>query len=182
MSTCLVIADAARARFCVTVDPNDAGEAGRRLREHDDLINPDGLLTGSELFNNLKSGRKRVPNAGANYGPGSAHGLDDHRDRHERELTKRFAKRVADAAATYLQGQGATRLVVIAPPRSLGALRDPLRDALPSETAIVEIASDLSSQTLPAIEDVLERHGIVEPRPAPDAVFTPAGQPPPRGS
>lgn len=182
MSTCLVIADAARARFCATIDPHD-DDSGRRLVEHDDFVNPDGQLTGSELFENLKSGRKRVPDVGANYGPGSAHGLDDHRARHERELTRRFARRVAEATARYLADQRATQLVVVAAPRALGSLRGALREALPPETAVVEIASDLSSQPLPAIEDVLEQHGIVEPRPFPeDRVFRPAGQPPPKSS
>jgi protein required for attachment to host cells len=159
MLTFVLIADAARARFFLVLGADHPDyTSGPRLREEKDLVNPEGQLTGTEKFENNKSGRGRAS------GGGPAHGLDDHREGHDREVEKRFAKRIAtDAAKHFLQGETG-KLIVVAPSRLLGALRSLLPTQLPSKVKVEEVERDLSAQTLPKIEEVLEQHGLLEPR------------------
>jgi len=179
--TCVLIADGARARFFDLRRPEDEDyDAGPRLRERESLVHPEGKLTGTELFANTKSGRHRSPQSGASHGAGPAHGLDDHRSRHEAENERRFAKRVAETAATIVGGSSIRRLVVVAAPSMLGSLRGPLGTQLPKDLKVEEIPRDVSWHALPNVEELLEQRGILGPRVVPETVFRPAGQPPPR--
>jgi protein required for attachment to host cells len=184
--TCLMLADGGRARFFAVALPEDEDfEQGPRLREcSDPLVNPEGLMTGTELFANVKSGRNRAPAAGpglsgkASAGSGPAHGLDDHRARHEREIERRFAKRVAETAAITVKEQRSRRLIVVAAPQMLGQLREPLSKELPDDVELEEVGQDLSWHALPQVEKALEKNGLIEPRTIPASVYRPAGQPP----
>ncbi len=172
MTTTLLIADAARARFFAIVEPMDPGYySGPRLREQEDLVNPESLLTGTDLFANVKSGRGHAA-AGA-----SLHGLDDHRARHEMELERRFAKRVATLAAERARRLEMTRLILVAPPRALGLLRGALGSALPPSVSVYELSSELTWHSLGAIDEVLVHNGLLEPRVPSAGIYRAPGQP-----
>lgn len=172
MLTFVLIADSARARFFLMLEPGHPDYAsGPRLREEQDLVNPEGQLTGTDLYENTKSGR------GQAGGGGAAHGLDDHREGHQREMTKRFAKRIAGAAAEHFLAGETGKLVVVTPARMLGTLRPLLAEALPKKVSVDEVQSDLSWHALPKIEEVLERRGLLAPRQTPAGGHLSPGQP-----
>jgi protein required for attachment to host cells len=172
MKTSVLIADAARARFFRVMAPDDDGyDAGPRLRELEVLVNPEGQLTGSELYGNLKSGRHRAPRGGP------AHGLDDHRERHDREIDDRFMQRVAQATGEHVREERVRRVVLVAPPRSLGKLRALMGTELPSNVKLEGLDKEVTAKTLSAIEGVLEGHGLLAPRVLPEDIHRPPGQP-----
>lgn len=173
----IVVADRARARFVTIERPSDLEfEGGPTLVEHEDLVNPEATLMGRDLFANLKSGRGRAP------GGGAAHGFDDHRGRHEQEMVRRFSRRISEAALAFVEEHGVTDLLVVAEPHVLGLLRNGF-DALTARgIRLEEIAENLSWRSLPHIQDVLARRGLLQSRQAPATAYRPRGQPPSSGS
>jgi protein required for attachment to host cells len=130
--------------------PGDAA----RLLELETLVDPEGELTGKELFAD--------PHSGTNHaGSGASYEYDEHRERHRREVERRFAKRVALAAADFARSHGAQKLVLAAEPQMLGMLRPMLPTALRKEVTLVELARDLSWHTPEHIESALARHGAL---------------------
>jgi protein required for attachment to host cells len=174
-SDCVVIADGGRARFFTVDWPKDERfESGPRLREHEDWANPEGKMTGLDLFTDVKSGRRQSP------GGGQAHLMDDHRDRHRREIDRRFAHSLARAIDEFVVKQRATRLILAADPRMLGTLREPLAKQLPSELKLEELCEDLSWHAVAHIEKVLTKRGLLPEKREPTAsIYRPRAQPPP---
>lgn len=169
---CVIVADGARCRFFTVERPADPRfEGGPRLVEQTDLVNPEGELTGNELFSDVRSGRGHASSGGP------ACGFDDHRDRHQDEIKRRFARRIAQAAVRFAADYKAARILLVAEPRMLGMLRP----ALTSESAdlsVEEVAQDLSWHAVSHIQDVLTRRGLLPPRQAPGLAHRPRGQPP----
>ena len=173
VQTCVLVADGGRARFFHVRLPEDADyAAGPRLRECETLVNPDGQLTGNELYANTKSGRRQSP------GGGPVHGTDDHRGRHEDEIERRFAKRIVEVTKGLVGQHQVEKLVVLAAPRMLGQLRSagPWPDAL----VVEELQRDASWHSVSNIERILEEKGLLEPRVLPETVYRPPGQPLPQ--
>jgi protein required for attachment to host cells len=152
-----------------------AFEGNPRLMEHDNVVNPLGVLPQREVFTDRAS---RKPSGAARVGAGGGPVTDDHRERHEAEDSRRFAKLVAEAAQRFVSEQRLTQLVLAAGPSSLGILREPLT-GLSASAELVELPLDLSAQSLPQIRDVLVKRGLL---PAPElprgGVFRPRGQEP----
>jgi protein required for attachment to host cells len=130
--------------------PRDA----ERLIELETLVDPEGELTGRELFTEAHSGTNHA-------GSGASYEYDDHRERHRREVERRFAKRVALAAGDFARAHGAQKLVLAAEPQMLGMLRQVLPSNLPREVALVELARDLSWHTPEHIQRALAEHGAL---------------------
>ena len=153
--TCIVVTDRARARFFVLEAPPEhrPGDAPR-LVELEALVGPEGELTGNELFSNTRSGTNHA-------GSGATYEYDDHRERHRKETERRFAKRVALAAADFVRSHGAHKLVLAADPQMLGLLRDVWPRSMPDGTALSEVAKDLSRQSPRLIQLALARHGAL---------------------
>lgn len=171
----IVAVDGARARFITAEVVDDpAFEGNPRLFEHDNIVNPLGALPARETFSDRPS---RKPSGAGPRGAGPL--SDDHRDRHEAEDQRRFAKRVAEAAQRFVGEQAVTRLVLAAGPNSLGVLRAAFDASSSNGTERVELALDLSGKSLPQIRDLLVKRGLL---PAPElprgGVFRPRGQEP----
>lgn len=169
----IIVADGARARF-ITFQPPDelSPERGTNLIEHSDLINPEGDLPARELFSDRQGRTHGSPT-------GSAHGPDDHREGHQLELTRRFARRVLDQAAQFIAEQRPGRLVLAAEPHLLGVLRAELEHHALRDAPIVTIAEDLSRRSLGDIREILAQHDLLPlARPPRAGVYRPRGQPP----
>jgi len=136
---CVVVADAARARF-FTLEPaqDPETESGPRLREHKVLVNPEREAHGRDVFRDTRSGSNRAG------GGGPAHGYDDHREQHEQEFERRFARLVAAEAESLSHACGASRLILAAPPRMLGFLRRDVEALARGGMQIREAASNLT--------------------------------------
>src|SRR6266496_3240208 len=121
MSTCVVVADGARARFFILQSAKSPVlESGPNLVEVRDFINPESDERGQDLWSETKTGLGRSP-AG-----GYAHSYDDHREDHEAEFERRFVRKVAEESRFLVQSQKAKELVVVAPKKLLGVLRPAL--------------------------------------------------------
>jgi protein required for attachment to host cells len=158
LKTCVIVADRARARLFVTAAPAErfVGAALVELQELEDLIDPEGELTGNELFSSSRSGTNRSPH-GANFE------YDDHRERHREEVERRFAKRIALATKQLLARESASRLVLAVEPHMLGILRQELGDTLPGVASRLELAENLSWHTPRHILETLEHRGVLSP-------------------
>lgn len=155
MRTCILVADRARARFFVLGTPPEHRPAdAARLLELETLVDPEGELTGKDLFSDSHSGTNHA-------GSGASYEYDDHRERHRREVERRFAKRVALAAADFARNHGAEKLVLAAEPQMLGMLRPILPTALPKGVTLFELARDLSWHTPEHIQSTLSQHGAL---------------------
>ena len=153
-----MVADGSRARF-FEFEQLDDDEQGSEFRELEDLVHPEQELRGQEVFDNLKSGRNRVPTVPT---AGPAHGYDDHREQNREQASRNFAKRVAQRAAELLH-EGRSRLVVMADPRTLGLLRDQLervKVTVPTE----ELARDMSAASAHELRNYLASAGLLPPR------------------
>jgi protein required for attachment to host cells len=137
------------------------------------LVNPERNLALREEFSSQSGGNRAPPR-------GASHAYDDHRARHRDELERRFARRIAAAAARLIRRETPGWFVVVAEPRLLGMLRAPLDAALPPSVPRTELSGDLSWHALPHIRELLERRGVLpESTPSPRA-WRPRVQPPPK--
>jgi protein required for attachment to host cells len=171
--TGIMVAGGARARFIsVEVADDEQLDGGPRLVEHAEMVNPDGELPARGLFSD-RSGRAHASSVGA------AHGLDDHRDQHQEEIDRRFARRIAETAERFVADQGIVRLVVCAEPRLLGRLRTELAHKRWRNVEVVELGEDLTRHPLRQVQEVLARRELVKPSHPPAAgVYRPRGQAP----
>lgn len=167
----IVVADGSRARLLTAELPKQGSSV--RLEEAEALVSPERNLRARDTFSNLKTGRNRASPRFA------AHGYDDHRDRHRDQIERRFASRIAAAAAKLVRRKPTSPLVIVAEPRLLGMLRPELAEKLPESVPRLEIAEDLSWHALPRILKVLERRSVLPKSQPSPAAWRPRAQPPP---
>jgi protein required for attachment to host cells len=174
-TTCIIVADGARARFITLHLPEDPKvEGGARLVEHEDLVNPEADVPQRGLFSD-RAGRAHASPVGA------AHALDDHREDHQRETTRRYVRRVVEHAERFVSAQQATRLLFVAEPRLLGTWREQLPYERFRGVEVVEVGENVSRRPLEQIQSVLALRGVVPAARAPEgAMFRPRGQAPAR--
>jgi len=171
--TGIMVAGGARSRF-ISVEVGDDAQVdgGPRLVEHEEMLNPDGEMPARGLFSD-RSGRAHASSVGA------AHGLDDHRDQHQEEIDRRFARRVTDAAERFVTERQIVRFIICAEPRLLGRLRAELQPKRWRQVEVVELGEDLTRHPLRQLQDVLVRRELVKPSHPPAAgVYRPRGQAP----
>lgn len=157
---CVVVADASRARF-FTLEPSDVPqiESGPRLVECHDLVNPEAVLQGRETWSDTRSGANTAP------GGGPSHRYDDHRDRHQDEVARRFARMISDASAEMAKRERARYLVVAAANRMLGFLRESMTGPDGANgVEIREIPKDLTPMSPDAIQQNLSAAGVLPAR------------------
>lgn len=155
---CVIVADRSRARF-FSLDPVAApgSDAGPRLVEVIDLVNPEASLSGRETWTETRSGRNM-----ARGGP--AHGYDDHRESHAEEFDRRFAKRIAEGAHDLLQQYRPRRLVLAASSHMLGLLRGALTLPAGSNVELREACKDLAHMAPLEIRRHLADAGLIPAR------------------
>ena len=153
---CVVVSGGARARF-FTLEPVDFPEleSGPKLIDKGELLNPVKETAGRDLYTDLKTGRSRAPRGGP------SHGYDDHRTQHEDEFDRRFARRVVQKARRVAKENRARRIVMAAPARMLGLLRQDLA-VIPKEGIEVhKVAKDMSKFSPRQIHDHLARKQLL---------------------
>ena len=151
----IIVADAARARF-ITFEPSrDPDLDGKdRCVEHADLVNPEARAAQREQFSD-RPGRLHASRGGP------AHLSDDHRQRHQEEVERRFAKRILDAVAPFVGQHGLRRLLLIAAPRLLGSLRAELAGRQLPDVQVVEMNEDHSRLSLPQIAELVVQRQLL---------------------
>ena len=156
---CVVVASGAHARF-FTLKRSEAPvlEAGSKLIERGELSNPEKEIPGRDLYADPKSGRSRAPRGGP------AHGYDDHRSQHEDECDRRFAGEVLKKADSFARHEQVGHVVLIAPARMLGCLRQHLEILLKRGVKVHELAKDISKLHSAEIHDYLAKEGLLPAR------------------
>lgn len=172
IKTCIIAADATRARFISVEEPPHADlDAGPHLLEHLDLVHPERDLPERELFSDRGGRVHGAPG-------GSAHGADDHRARHMAEEDRRFVQRILAEAERFARQQASQRVIFVMGSRLLGVLRSELGRL---DAEIVEVPENLAGQSLTDLQEVLAGRGLVpRARPPRGAVYRSSGQPTPR--
>lgn len=156
-SACIVVADGGRARLFVPV-VGDQTPDGVTLVERESLVNPDYRAHGADSPGRTKS--ERVTNRQA----GDVHPIEARRDQHRLELERRFAREIAQHVARFMQGRSDGSVVLVAEPRLLGLVREPLRNALNQGVELKELAKDYSRLSAAELRDQLALHRIVPAR------------------
>lgn len=131
---CVVVADAARARLYLLEMAEDLN-AGSRLVEKADVSDAKYLARGTEAPR-ARSER----NTNRQMGP--AHPYGEKRKVHRLAVEDRFAHDVAREAQRLTRGWIRGVVVLVAEPRMLGLLREPLRSALKEDIELKELAKD----------------------------------------
>ena len=135
MKTCIVVADAARARFFARDDD--------KLEERESLVHAEGRMHEGDLVTDKGADvhESTAPSAR------SSHSAERAR-KHEAEV---FAKQVAERIHHERVGGQLEQLIVVAPPSFLGLLRDKL-DKPTSKLLAHTVDKDLSKARLEEIE------------------------------
>ena len=156
---CVVVTSGAHARF-FTLKTLAAPvlESGPKLIERGELFNPEKEIPGRELYADPKSGRSRAPHGGP------AHGYDDHRSQHEDECDRRFASEVLKKTKGLARAEKARHLILIAPARMLGCLRQHLEIIVKQGMKVHEFAKDISKLNSAEIHDYLAKEGLLPAR------------------
>ncbi|ALP52246.1 hypothetical protein Tel_03285 [Candidatus Tenderia electrophaga] len=166
---CVVVADSARARL-FTLEESGVAEGGPNLVEISSLANAAAEAQDNEIFA-AKRGRNTAP------AEGGIHAYDDHREDHNQENERRFAKDVIAAAVQTLQREKAGVLVLAANPRMMGYLRE-ARDAASLDVRVKEVHKDLTKLSVHEVHRHLTADGLLPQRePAESQRYTPSGQP-----
>lgn len=132
MANCYVIAaDGARARMFV-LEKDDTLQAGSRLVEKLDLVNTSYTARGKDA-----PGVRTERNTSRQAGP--MHPQDAERGRHRIEVERRFAREIAAHGAAMVKTGSVDKVILVAEPRMLGLLRQPLRAAAGKRAKISEI-------------------------------------------
>ncbi|HXF67137.1 MAG TPA: host attachment protein [Burkholderiales bacterium] len=142
MRSCIIVADARRARF-YGIEPSDGESRGTSLVERMVLTNPSPRERGRSV-----TGRVRTEtNTDRQAGP--MHPMVAQRERHRVELERRFGQEIARRAGEIVRDWKQGTLVLIAEPRLLGLVREPLRRVLHPGIEVKELAKDYT-QLAPA--------------------------------
>lgn len=128
--TLVLVANQVRARLFALTAPNG------RLEELDNRVHPEGRLKDRDL------GADRPGRAFDSMGEGR-HAMGKQRSPSE-QLSIRFAGEVVDWLDERYRGDGFERLVLVAPPRFLGLIRDALTPTLAQAVGLA-VDKDLAS-------------------------------------
>lgn len=155
---CIAVISGAQARF-FTLEPIEFPEveSGPRLIERGELDNPEGRIQERDLYADSKTGRGRAP------GGGPSHGYDDHRSQHDEEFERRFGREALEKAAQVARRSKARQVLLVAPSRMLGVLRQELDILLRQGMEVREVSKDMIKFTPKQIHSHLAKQGLLPP-------------------
>ena len=125
-----------KARFFVLESNEFEPQPSFNFTEIEALSSSTQELQGQELWSTTKPGRNRGT-------VGQAHSYDDHRDNHQIEFERRFAREVTTRLAALIQQGNPRQLLLIAEPHLMGIIREILVPELPKNLKLNELTKDL---------------------------------------
>lgn len=158
LNTLVVVADAARARFFNLVE-TDGPRAPVVLREAQCLVHPDGRLKDAERYSSSAPAATRSTGARTGNGAGPRHTVDDHRNAHDAEDRRRFAKTIAQSVARSVKQSAGAPVVVVASHSLYAFLTSELERELPREVRVRPELAELSELTPSELLDELSSRG-----------------------
>jgi len=153
-NACIVVADGGRARLFVP-GGGDGSRSAVTLIERECLVNSDYRARGADSPGRTKT--EQVTNRQA----GDVHPIDARRDHHRLELERRFAREIAQRVATMTHAWTGGTVVLVAEPRMLGLVREPLHRALRPGIELKELAKDYSHFTPAELRDHLALNQLI---------------------
>ena len=147
-STCIVVADAKRARF-FSVEAGDPPRQQPKLVEGSVLVNLDVEGVRRNGAGHVKT--EQVSNRQA----GPVHPIVAHRERHGLELEGRFGREIASHAEKITGTWASGTVILIGAPRLLGLMRETLRAALRPGLELKELAKDYTELSAAELRDHL---------------------------
>lgn len=165
---CIAVVDASRARI---YDYAEEREPGDELREVRDLVNPGRRMRAGEMFSEARpsmaqSGalRRHVVGAGRSDAGVPSTTYDDHRFAHISEMDSKFAKLIVDEVDRFTRAEQLGRLILVASPKMLGALRKQHGILHRNGLVVDEVTADLTNLSVPQLHDRLASLELVPPR------------------
>lgn len=155
-TTCIVTADASRARLFTFEEPVGDDDRSLELCERMDLIDPARRRRPSELFSESRPGLDRAPS-------GRGFAVDDHREGNRKHMDREFAAEIASALDGLARARGCSRLILAASPRMLGLLRE-IEPLAGRAVEVCEIDRDLVHLTGAQLHDYLADRGLLPRR------------------
>jgi protein required for attachment to host cells len=153
---CVVVAGGRNSRFfSLESAAFPEIESSPRLVECGRLLNPVKVMAERELYRDSKTGRGRAPHGGR------AHGYDDHRSQHEEESDRRFAQKVVKEARRLAREKQARHVVLVAPARMMGLLRQDLGIIREHGIEVHRLSKDMSKFSSRQIHNYLAKQALV---------------------
>lgn len=159
---CVVVSDESRARF-FTLEPVDHPEleSGPKLVEHEDLLNPEGRVPTRKLFADTGTTSGRAPPGGP------SHGYDNHRERHQEDVGRYFARMILEHAGRLARAHDVRRVVLAAPARMLGYVHKELDILTRRQMLVQTIAKDITRFSPIEIHELLAKEELLPCRKRP---------------
>jgi protein required for attachment to host cells len=159
---CVVVTGGVHARF-FTLEPVEFPEleSGPRLVDQGEILNPEKGMLERDLYTDAKPGRGRSPQGGR------AHGYDDHRSGHEDESERRFVRRILERTRQLAKESKARVIVLAAPARMLGLLRQEFDIIGKHGMEVHELAKDMTKFSPAEIHDHLAKEQLLPSRERP---------------
>ena len=157
--TCIIVADAKIARF-YGVEETESPRVKMKLVERTVLANPNSDL---KTLGRSVTGRPRTE-TNTNRQAGPMHPMVAQRERHRGEFDRRFVREIARQAGGITKGWKDGTVVLVADPRLLGLMREPLRKAMNPGIVLKELAKDYAHLTASELHDHLALSGVLPAR------------------
>lgn len=165
----IAVVDAARARLFAY---EEGGDPREQLREVRVMANAARTERTGDLMSNTEVGRGLAadgPARGARGGQGTTRGYersnpDDHRDDQIAMRDHKFAKAVVDEVNAFVNQDRFRRLILIAPPKMLGELRQVDGVLHRDDLAVDQISQDLTNFSTAQLHDHLSNMDLIPGR------------------
>jgi protein required for attachment to host cells len=153
-STCVVVADATRARLFLYRRQRVPGEdISESFAERTDLVDPARRQRPVELFSDSRPGSSRAD--------GRQFAFDDHRGHHVDELDAEFAREIAHAVDELVRETRVRRVVMCASTTMLGPLRHALIPLERAGIAVTDLGRDLVMLSPSALRAQLAAYALL---------------------
>ena len=156
--TCIVVADAGRARF-YGVAATNAPRVKTTLVEKTVLTNELDLRARGESV----TGKVRTE-TNSDRGSGPVHPMAAQRERHRAELDRRFCADIVRELGHIVGDWNEGTVVLVAPPHMLGLIRENTRNSLRHEIELKELAKDYAHLGAAELRDRLDLDRIISER------------------
>lgn len=159
---CIAVVDASRARlfrFDHQQAPENSNSKTQSFEEISDLINPEGRMKTNEFMTDSQPASHNARN-----GVGRPYGVDDHRERHQAEMSRRFAASIVKEIQEVAEREGVSSIILCASPKMLGVLRTEGVANAVGDRSLTELDSDLTKLTPSQLQDHLAQQGLLPER------------------
>lgn len=157
--TCIIVADVKIARF-YGIEAVESPRVKMKLVERTVLANPNSDL---KILGESMSGRVHTE-TNTNRQAGPMHPMVAQRERHRGEFDRRFVHEISRQAGEITGGWKQGTVVLVAGPRLLGLMREPLRNALHQGIELKELAKDYAHLPASELHDHLAQSRLIPAR------------------